>query len=223
MFIYTRAYFNKLVNDFKVTSYIFNVVSPLIYIAYLIYAIFISVGYLWANIVLLSVTLAYLVFYLVTYDIKEKALKKTKKKIRHICKAIKLSVSAMTLGITIYGIYVASVHTTTLSIVLSCFMAVFWMLQVAIEIFTYILEYQTELFLAALEADKDNLMKPVTAVGNFVKRVVGKEPDEPKEPKKILRVLDKTVEKIRNKKKNNEKISLDEDYEESEWQEPITK
>ena len=223
MFIYTIAYFQKLIDDFKTAGYIFNVFSPLIYIVYLIYAIFVPVGYTWANITLLCITVAYLIFYLVTYDAKEKSIKKTKRKIRHIFKAIKLSVNAMTLGITIYGIYVAATHTTTLSVVLSCFMALFWALQVGIEILTYFLEFQTELFLAALEADKDNLMKPIAAVGNFVKKVVGKEPEQPKEPKKILKFLNKAVEKIKNKSKKSDPDPVTTDFSDENDDETVTK
>ncbi len=208
MFIYTRAYFKKLIDDTKKLGYIFNIVSPLIYIAYLIYSLFVPVGYLWANITLMVLTASYLVFYLVTYDIKTKGLKSKKKNIRHLYKGLKLSVAGMTLGITIYGIYVASSHTTTLSVVLSCFMAIFWICQVSIEILTYVLEYQTALFLAALEADKDNFIKPITTVSNLVKKVTGKEVEEPKEPKKILRALDKTVEQMREKSKNGSRSIL---------------
>ena len=78
-------------------------------------------------------------------------------------------------------------------------MVAFWFIQVAIELFTYIFEYQSELFIAAIEADKDTILKPINAVGNFVKKVVGKEPEQPKEPKKILKVLDKTIEKIKTR------------------------
>ena len=200
MFIYTRAYFQKLIDDFKLAGYLFNVLTPLVYIVYLIYALSVNVGYAWANITLLAVTVLYLVFYISTYDLKEKSVKATKKTVRHIYKGIKLSVGAMTLGITFYGIYVASQQTSTLSVVLSCFMAVFWVLQAGIELITYFIEYQTTLFMAALEADKDNLIKPITAVGNFVKRVTGMEAEENKEPKKILRILDKTIDKLKKKK-----------------------
>ncbi len=202
MFVYTRAYFKKLVDDIKTVGYIFNIASPLIYIAYLIYAMFVPVGYLWANIILLALTLSYLVFYLITYDIKEKTFKSKKKNIRHIYKGTKLTVTGMTLGITIYGIYVASTHTTAVSIVLSCFMALFWIGQLIIELMTYVIEYQTALFLAALEADKDNLMKPITTVGNFVKKVAGKEPSETKQPSKLLRVLEERASAIKHTDKS---------------------
>ena len=39
-------------------------------------AIFTPVGYPWANIPLLAITVLYLVFYIATYDIKEKAVNK---------------------------------------------------------------------------------------------------------------------------------------------------
>ena len=215
MFIYTRAYFQKLIDDLKTVSYAINVFSPLVYIVYLIYAIFLPFGYLWANIILLVITVAYLVFYLTTYDFKEKSFKKTKSTVRHVCRGIKLGVGGLTLGITIYGIYVAATHTTVLSIVLSCFMVAFWFIQVAIELFTYIFEYQSELFIAAIEADKDTILKPINAVGNFVKKVVGKEPEQPKEPKKILKVLDKTIEKIKSKK--NKKTEDDQKTDQEEF------
>lgn len=222
MFLYTRAYFQKLIDDFKTAGYLFNVISPLIYIAYLIYAIFLPIGHLWANVTLLLITAFYLVFYLCTYDLKEKSVKHTKKVVNHVYKAIKLSVSGITLGITIYGIYVAAHHTTALSVVLSCFMAIFWVFQVAVESITYFIEYQAALFMAALEADKDNLIKPITAVGDFVKKVAGKEPSEHKEPNKILKVLDKTVEKIKSKKKKFWPFGKSKD-EEDETEEAVSK
>ena len=224
MFIYTRAYFKKLINDFKTAGYVFNVVTPLVYIVYLLYAIFTPVGYPWANIPLLAITVLYLVFYIATYDIKEKAVKETIKRVKHIYKGIKLTISAMTLGITFYGIYTATTHTTALSVVLTCLMAIFWLAQVSIELIIYFLEYQTRLLMAAIEADKDAILKPFTAVGNFVKRVVGKEPEEPKAPNKILGVLSKTVEKIRNKTKQKvAEETFEAEYEETEDNEPITK
>ena len=88
-------------------------------------------------------------------------------------------------------------------------MAIFWIFQVGTELIVAFLDFQVKLFLAALEADKDALMKPIAAVGNFVKKVAGKEPDEPKKPNKILGILDKTIEKIKNKNKKD----IDEEYE----------
>ena len=70
MFEYTRAFGQKLVNDFKTATYLFNVISPLTYIAYLVYAILAPVGYMWANVPLLCITASYLVLYLSTYDVK---------------------------------------------------------------------------------------------------------------------------------------------------------
>lgn len=206
MFVYTRAYFKKLIDDINLVGYLFNVITPVFYIAYLLYAIFLPVGFRWANVTLLVLTLLYLVFYISTYDIKNKDFKATKKRVRHIFKGIKLGVTAMTLGITIYGIYVASTHTTAVSVVLSSFMALFWVVNVFIEIMSYIIEYQSELFLAAIEADKNEFLAPVNAVGNFVKRVTGKEPTPTKEPKKILRALDSRVGELRRKKKGKSGI-----------------
>lgn len=214
MFLYTRAYFQKLISDFKLIGYLFNVFSPIVYILYLIYAINNSLGYLWANITLLSVTVLYLVFFITTYDIKAKSFKGTKRTVRHIFKGIKLSVTALTLGITIYGIYTATIHTTVLSVVLSCFMVVFWVMQTAIELITYFIEFQADLFMAAIKADATELIKPVAAVGNFVKRVTGKETssDEPKTTNKILRILDKTVEKIKMAKEKKKASAEQYDY-----------
>jgi len=208
MFVYTRAYFKKLISDIKTVNYCFNILSPIIYIAYLLYAMTVSVGFLWLNVSLLIITASYLVFYLISYDLKNKTLRTKKRLIRHIYKAVKLSASALTLAITVYGVYNASSKTTAVSVLLCCFMAIIWLVSLTVELLTYYIEYQSALFLAALEADKDNLMKPVSAVGNFVKRVVGKEPEPKAEPNKILRVLDKTVEEIKRKKKDKKRFGF---------------
>ena len=52
MLEYTRAAINKTVADLKKFNFIFNIVIQLLYVFYLIYAIFAPAGSLWVNVVL---------------------------------------------------------------------------------------------------------------------------------------------------------------------------
>ena len=53
MFIYSRAVFNKIIEDIKKFIFIFSLIMQTVYIGYLVYAIVIGAGILYVNITLL--------------------------------------------------------------------------------------------------------------------------------------------------------------------------
>lgn len=88
-------------------------------------------------------------------------------------------------------------------------MIVGWILQIVFEVLIKILTNRVNFILEGLEADLDNMLKPVRSVGNFFKKVTGKEVAPPKEPTKNQLKLKAKVEAFRaeqKRKKEEERL-----------------
>ena len=193
MLDYTKAAFKKTVDDFKRIDYIRNVLTQLVYIAYLVYALVVAKDYLWANILLLTLSVAYFVFFLFATTGKRKADKRTKSLVKSIYKRCKQLIKLFTLGLTVYGFCLTANHFTPISLFFVALMIVGWILQIVFEIILRIFVNRVNLFMEGLEADYQNLIKPAKTVGNFFKKLTGKEIEPEKEPTKNRLLLDKKV------------------------------
>ena len=84
MLKYTRFLLNETVEDVKLLYRIFTISTQVIYIAYLIVALIIPIGYPLANACLLPLSVGYFIFFLICLfsesATKEKAVKKQVKK-----------------------------------------------------------------------------------------------------------------------------------------------
>lgn len=207
MLDYTKAAVAKIVDDLKRVGYIFNIVIQSLSIVYLVYAICVSAGILWANIALLTFSVVFFVFYLITHNKNGKQVRQIYKATKRACKWIKLSIRAFTLGIMMYSLYAATTHTTAVSVILTALMVVGWTLQVLLEIVLAFAESRFEILIAGIQADFENAIKPVQSVGNFLKKVTGQEVEPDKEPTRARKILDKRVSEVRaeRKKKKEEK------------------
>lgn len=206
MLEYTRMSIQKTVDDFKTFFYFYNVASQLFYIGYLIYAICTRAGVLAVNIILAIVSAAYFIFYMFAYDNFEAEMRKSTGK---LFKWFKLAVRAFTLGVMVYGIYAATTHITVVSVVMSGLMLLVWVFQVLLELCVAFVESRAKLIIAGIEADIDNLLKPVHAVGNFIKKATGQGVEEKKEPSRHRKVLDKLVglKRAEKQKEREEKMA----------------
>lgn len=203
MFDYTKAALTQIIKDFKKLCYVLSILTQTLYIAYLIFAIVTQKGVLSANITLLSISAVYFVFFLIMTG---KHGSKTAKWAKMLFKRSKQAIKLFTLGVIFYGIYVTAEKVTPISVVFTAFMVVSWVLEIIFEIILSIIATRLQLFKEALDADVENLKKPVTAVGNFLKRMTGKEVEE-KEPTKHRIFLDKKVseaktERLEKKRQN---------------------
>ena len=198
MLDYTQAAFFKIIDDFKKFALIFNFVSQIFYIAYLIYAIATSNGLLAVNIVLLCLSIAYFIFFLIV-TLREKQNKTVKAIVKKIFKYSKLAIKAVTLGITLYGLYYTSKNATLASVMLSALMIVGWLLQIAFEVITVFVESRINLLITGLQTDFDNFMKPIRAVSGFFKKAPVEEEEKELSPRqtKVMEMLGKRVAKRR--------------------------
>lgn len=210
MLDYTKMAIKQTISDLKRTDYIRNVATQIIYIIYLVYTLIAGVGYLALNVILLVISTSYFVFFLTMTSLGKtpegKTVKKTGTRVYVWCKRL---IKLFTLGLTVYGICTAVERVSALSVILAALMIVGWCLQIIFEVLIKILTNRVNFILEGLEADLDNMLKPVRSVGNFFKKVTGKEVAPQKEPTKNQLRLKEKVEAYRaeqKRKKAEEKI-----------------
>ena len=204
MLDYTQAALQKIADDFKRLVYFFNVVTQIAYMAYLTYAIFAGMGILWVNITLAAIAMGYFVFFMIVTQGKALYVKQNLHVVvQRIFKISKLLLKFFTIGVMLYGIYNTTQNVTPFGVILSAMMIVGWLLQLIFEVIGSILTSRFQLLVAAIEADKEELSKPVKAVGNFFKKLTGKEvePKKEKEKSKSRIWVDKKVEENRAKRR----------------------
>ena len=199
MIDYTRAAVEKTLGDFRRFGFIFNIVIELLSISYLIYAVAAGAGFIYANIPLLALSVGYLTFYIAL------GLDKDKKKLvvsaKQGYKFFKIAVHTLNLGITVYGIYIATEELSFVSIVLAAITTVGWALNLLITFSVNYLSAKANFIVRAIEADIEEAKRPVEKVTNFIKKVRGEEIEEKPAPDKTRIALDKTVLEFRKRKK----------------------
>lgn len=203
MFKYTRTAIDIIISDIKKFSTIFNYGSLIFTSAYFIYALVTKTGNFIANIILASLFVGYTIFYFIT---KSMEMKTAKKVVKRSYKWIKIVIKTFTLGAMIYGIYTATTNVTPISIILATLMIILYVLQILLELACEIVEDKKDLLVEAVAKDMEIVTRPVSAVGNFVKRMKGEEVViEEKEPSRELKILEKRMAKNKLKKENLQK------------------
>lgn len=201
MLDYTKAAFLKIVNDFKRVAYLLNVTTQILYIAYLIYALFSGAGVIWANIVLLGLSVAYFILFLcMTAGRVLEPTTKAQQIVHIIFKRCKQVIKLFTLGVMLYGLYATTKRVTPVSVVLNALMIVGFVLQIIFEIIFYIVKTRAQLLLDGIQADLEFITKPAAKVGNFFKKLTGKDVEPEKEKSKTRVWLDERVEQNKAEK-----------------------
>ena len=203
MFKYTRTAIDIIISDIKKFSTIFNYGSLIFTSAYFIYALVTKTGNFIANIILASLFVGYTIFYFITRSMEMKTAKKI---VKRSYKWIKIVIKTFTLGAMIYGIYITTTYVTPISIILATLMIILYVLQILLELACEIVEDKKDLLVEAVAKDMEIVTRPVSAVGNFVKRMKGEEVViEEKEPSRELKILEKRMAKNKLKKENLQK------------------
>ena len=202
MFEYSKAAFGKVVSDVKKLVYACDITVQALMIVYLIYALVTDAGKLWANIPLLVICVGYFLFFLL-YTKGNPFHKRNgaEKTVGKIVKYSKLFIKFCTLGVTLYGIYIATTHPTAPAVMLAAMSIVGWLLQVVFEVIKLIVENLFDLAKEAVTADVEEIMKPVTTVKNFFKKNTEQETEPAKEKTKRRLWLDEKVSKMREEKR----------------------
>lgn len=200
MLDYTKAALKQIVEDFKKVDLVRNVLTQILYLVYLMYAIFAKSGIFAVNLTLFVISVAYFAFFLYMTG-QENANKKVTKLAATLFKRCKQVIKLFTLGVMLYGVWIAAENVTPLSMILSSLMIVGWVLQILFEIIIKFFAKRANLIIEGLEADYEGMTKPARSVGNFFKKMTGKEVEE-KEITKARMILDEKVNAAREEKEN---------------------
>lgn len=200
MLDYTKAALKQIVEDFKKVDLVRNVLTQIVYLVYLMYAIFAKSGIFAVNLTLFVISVAYFAFFLYMTG-QENANKKVTKLAATLFKRCKQVIKLFTLGVMLYGVWIAAENVTPLSMILSSLMIVGWVLQILFEIIIKFFAKRANLIIEGLEADYEGMTKPARSVGNFFKKMTGKEVEE-KEITKARMILDEKVNAAREEKEN---------------------
>ncbi len=197
MFDYTKAAFGKIFDDAKKLGVIFTIASQLFMIAYLTYAVITNESLRIVNGILLALAVCYFFFYLqITKGDFTKKEKSIKKRIDVSYKIVRRLAKLYTLGVSVFGLYTALKTADFISVFLTIFTVVAFLLQIAIDVLVFVVERYKNLVVAGLEADA----KPLIAINNFKKKLFGQEVEEEKDPPKELAILEPLVKKAREEK-----------------------
>ena len=194
MMDYTTEAYLKTRDDIHRFLFIYKLITQLLYISYLVYALCVGAGVLWANIVLLCVSAPYLAFCLVTKDGSGKGITHIKSVTAESVKWFKISMKIFMIVLMFYSVYATSTHMTLVSVTFSALNVVALVLQLLCELVSKIIINRIQLFIDAVHADIECAIKPIRRASDFVKRVKGEEPEPAPEPTKNQKMLLHRVE-----------------------------
>ena len=174
MLDHTRAALEKIKRDITVFSRIYTVVLQSVVLIYFTAALLLHKGYFAVNAVGLSVTLFYLVFYLVTIRSSGRVALGRRRRVKRIVKLIKLSLSAFTLAAILYSVFTASFAegegVTPFTVVTLPILLIVWVLQLIIEVLKYYISAELDLFADGMKMDAEKVSAPINALKNRVHR-----------------------------------------------------
>jgi hypothetical protein len=205
MFGHTIAAIRSIIDGFKKMVFAIGILLQLSIIAYLGYALYASKGNLVANVILISLAVAYLIFELATKNIRTRQMKDAKKIVRRAVKYAKILVRASTLAIVLYGVTVSIGDVTAIELILIAISLISWIMQVVIELVTLYVESQLTFLELALKTDFAPISRPVTVVGDAIKKMAGVAVEKAPEPSEAVKKrLDKAYAAY-SKKKSEDK------------------
>ena len=195
MFDYTRGMIHKTIEDIRKLLLAINVSSLLVYILFLFYAIIARNGIIWVNISLLCLVIAYLVFYVVKHEDIDDDSKKLKKKVKRFYKWSKIAIKAVSLGITIFGLYASTVSPDFITILMTALTAIILVFSLIGEIVISFINKRIDSFKEAFEMDLQRY-NPVNAVKNMINVISGND----EQPTKSQIFIQKWAENARSKR-----------------------
>lgn len=164
MFDHTRAALHLLVKDLKKIGFGLSVFTQLVTITYLVYNLAAQKGVVIANAIMLTITAAYLLFFL--YAESKSLQKKTKRRVSAMYKWGKRLTKLLTICIVAYGLVVSGSDFSPFSFFLLVMMIVGWLLNLLFYIIEKYVAAKIQLLWSGIVSDT----KPVLKVVDFVEK-----------------------------------------------------
>lgn len=175
MFKYTIASVNKIVGELRSLAHVMSVLTALFMILYLTVACILDIGYLALNIVLLALTVANFVTYLVVRYRSDRKVKRVGNRVNHACKISKIFLNLLSLATVVYTVAVNPESVSTFRLVMLPLMIIMWVLQFALEVISLYIESRLALFVDGIQMDLEGIIKPALRVKNAVNTFIGEE------------------------------------------------
>ena len=205
MFDYTKAALFEVVEDFKKIITGINITTQALTIVYLIYTLIANTGVMIANAILLALSIAYFIYFLMSSRKEKKKLTKQekarKKNIKNIYQWCKRIVKLLPIGVAIYGLFITNLDFTPLSLLLVLLMILGWIFEFLCHLIKNYLTAKVEFIIAGITAD----IEPITKIVNTVNKWRGKEVEEPAPPDKNRLKLDQMVAQQKEQKAQEKK------------------
>ena len=237
MLKHTRKLINQTIDDFRSLCAFFSYTTQIIYIIYLAYLLITPTAIWYIHLALLLISLPFFIYDIISTNninrIREEKprfwrifkrrkynevithAKKSKTKIKRIKNYTSQILKLVVLAVSFYPIIVSPNSIHPLSIICSTFMAIMWLLSLALELVTLIVEKRFEMFEEALSADMEFITKPINAIKNTVSRIIGNDDkeDESTEARSenIADWLDARISKFRRKVGTKTNVSVEND------------
>lgn len=168
MFKYTRAAMNRIVSSIKTIAHVANITMQSLMIIYLAFSMIFERGSLLINGILLGLTAANLIFYLVTYAKEERGAKKLRRRVSRICIWAKLSINLVPLASICYSVYVGAPEVTSFTLIVTPLMIILWVAQVVFNLARLYIEHSAALFMDGIEMDMQQIRQPLVSVKNRI-------------------------------------------------------
>lgn len=191
----TLAVIDKILNDIQKIKRYTDLVIQIVMLIFCIYNIVVNANhtvYFVTYIVLAAISLMYHIYYVISLIEKNY---KTNKVLRHVVTTVKLTIRLFIIGLSIYEYNTESM--TDLAKILIMATCIMFLLQVVIEIISYLLDYYIKLFQTAMTQDIDDLTvnrgaKVIEKIGGaFIKKEDSEAVDESQ-----VEVIDKYEAKV---------------------------
>ena len=212
----TKAAFNKTVRDIKKLIFLFTLIGLFVNIASLAYSLIKKDSGAIVDWILLGVTLAYALFYLITTNFgKELDGKKSLKKIgKRVFKWMKRLVKVYTFTVAIYGLFAGSDILSPLFILLTIGQILAVVLGLIFDLIIVIIERRAQLFIDGFMADTEGIregLRKITNVSRFFNReaLIPKPDNTPNENQLYLKELADRDKRINHAKGRLEKAEQD--------------
>lgn len=166
MFDRTTAFFKQTADDVKRMSTWMNIISQMIYITYLCYAVFTGARYLPLNIVLLALSTIYFVLHIIFCIKGESASKKVKKRVRDGFLASRRLIQLVIVSTSLITIYRDQVNVVTIPVLFSIVSALTFVLNVIIDVLSRLISAKFAELGVLIKADFNDVMD--TKIGKLV-------------------------------------------------------
>ena len=193
MFEYSKAALGIIVDDLKRLIRVISTFLSIGIYAYLICAIIFQIGFLVANIILISTKVLYDIISNLIF--KDKTKDKAKKKIiKRSYTWTKLGINFITIALSMVNMALYSTQVSAIAIISTTLLIIMWVLQVLFEVVTFIFEQKSRLLIAGIQRD----VKPIKATVNHIMNLLNmvQESDKKEEIVDYEKVYKKEYERL---------------------------